>query len=43
MYSSVMIGGPILIFFHLRPKSDASDAEKERVKAAKAKTGGAVV
>ena len=43
MYSSVLIGGPILILFHLRPKSDATDAEKEKQKATKASTGGAVV
>ena len=30
MYSSVLIGGPILIFFHLRPKAEQTEAEKAK-------------
>jgi SecD/SecF fusion protein len=41
MYSSVLIGGPILIFFHLRPKAEPTEAEK--AKAGKRTTDGAVV
>lgn len=40
MYSSVLIGGPILIFFHLRPKTDAPDDGK--AKAPKRADGAAV-
>jgi len=40
MYSSVLVGGPILIFFHLRPKAEQTEAEK--AKGAKS-TDGAVV
>ena len=30
MYSSVLIGGPILIFFNLRPKADSPEDEKAK-------------
>lgn len=40
MYSSVLIGGPILIFFNLRPKADAPEDEKDK---APKRADGAVV
>jgi len=30
MYSSVLVGGPILIFFHLRPKAEQTEADKAK-------------
>ena len=42
MYSSIFIGGPILIHFGLKPRSEAEDAAKEKAKTAK-RSDGAVV
>lgn len=42
MYSSVFIGGPILIHFGLKPRSDADEAAKEKAKDAKRADGAAV-
>lgn len=42
MYSSVFIGGPILIHFGLKPRSDAEDAKEQKAKSAKRADGAAV-
>ena len=42
MYSSVFIGGPILIHFGLKPRSDADEAKEAKAKAAKRADGAAV-
>lgn len=42
MYSSVFIGGPILIHFGLKPRSDAEEAKEQKAKAARRADGAAV-
>lgn len=41
MYSSVFIGGPILIYFGLKPRSEAEEAAREKAKAARRADGAA--
>jgi SecD/SecF fusion protein len=42
MYSSIFIGGPILIYFGLKPRSDAEEAKEKKAKAEKRADGAAV-
>ncbi|MDC9826034.1 protein translocase subunit SecD [Devosia sp. ZB163] len=42
MYSSVFIGGPILIYFGLKPRSEAEEAKEKKAKAEKRADGAAV-
>ena len=42
MYSSIFIGGPILIYFGLKPRSEMEDAKEKKAKAQKRADGAAV-